>query len=251
MSHAFPLCELPPEKTIDVWVVGLDTATDPGDLDGILSAEERKRAASYLLARDARRFKLCRATLRVAVAWYLRQSPEGVVLLSNPRGKPCLSQAGKLHFNVAHSASLATIAFTTVGEVGIDVEAIRCDISAMAIASANFTKKEAALVASGGTRQQQAVTFLRLWTRKEAVLKAAGWGISIGLDAVDVSEEPENLAWLAGAPGQTAKSCWMVRDWEPVEGFVGAIAAPAGNWTVRRWTFRAEDVISRLAESFS
>ena len=247
-TWSWPPNRLPPEMTIDVWVVRLDTPDEnEACLDGALSEEERRRARRLSVPPDALRFRLCRATLRVALAWYLQETPDRVRLTTSSRGKPGLRQATKLHFNVAHSGGLAMIAFTTLGEVGIDVEAVRHDIAFGEIASANFTKPEAALVAAKETPQDQAFTFFRLWTRKEAVLKAAGYGISGGLDAVDVSKEP--VVWLRGVEGESGGSCWTVRDLEPPEGFLGAVAGPAGNWSVRQWPCRAEDAIRRLVKS--
>ena len=164
-------------------------------------------------------------------------------------GQAAFGDNRELYFNITHSAGLAAIAFTTIGELAIDVEAIRYNIAARNIASANFTKKEAALVAIAVMLEDRELAFVRLWSRKGAVFKAAGCGISPGLDAVDVSEDPPNLVWLTGAAGPMTQSCWMV-DLEALDGFVGAVAGPPGRWCIRRWAFGADDVIGRFVESY-
>jgi 4'-phosphopantetheinyl transferase len=244
MNEGLPLRKLPPGAVIDVWMIDLDSPLSPGaNLDDILSIEERNRADRYLFPRDASRFRLCRAMLRLGLAGYLEKAPEKIALTTNRYGKPSVAERSALNFNVSHSGGLGVIAFTTAGEVGIDVEAIRCNVDAVEIASAHFTRREAAMIAEAPTAQAQASAFLRLWTRKESVLKAAGCGLLGGLDAVDVSQEPLNPVRLRGATDASGESCWRVQDLEPIDGFVGAVAAPAGNWSVVQRTVRHEDAI--------
>jgi 4'-phosphopantetheinyl transferase len=233
--------------TIDVWVIHLNAiAADCGAfLDRFLSVREQERAQRYVFARDATRFRVCRAVLRIVLAWYVQDAPERILLETGPCGKPFLGQTSAVHFNVSHSAGLGAIACTTVGEVGIDIELVRQDLASREIALTNFTKKEAALVAAEATRTQ-ALKFFRLWTRKEAVLKAVGCGITQGLDSVDVSQEPPTVVSLNGKAGHPAGPLWLVRDLQRMENFVGAVAAPVGCWSVCQRELRTGDVVRSL-----
>jgi 4'-phosphopantetheinyl transferase len=239
---------LPPETIIEIWQIDLDRPLNPdANLDTILSMEERNRAERYIFARDALRFKHCRAMLRLGLAWYLQKTPQKILLATNCHGKPHLAEDASLHFNVTHSGGLGLIAFTTLGEVGIDVEAIQRDVEALDIASENFTSNEAAMIAEARTPQDQTSIFLHLWTRKEAVLKAAGCGIPRGLDTVDVSQQPVNIVRFSSAPGGITESCWRVQDLESIDGFTGAIAAPVGDWSILLRPVRLEDVVNCFA----
>jgi 4'-phosphopantetheinyl transferase len=243
MNEGFSQCKLPAAATIEVWSIDLDRPLNPeANLNSILSIEERNRAERYLYSKDASRFRLCRAMLRLGVAWYLETTPQKIALATNRHGKPCIAECPALNFNVSHSGGLGVIAFTTAGEVGIDVEAIRCDVGAVEIASAHFTRIEAASIAAA-TPQEQASAFLRLWTRKEAVLKAAGCGLLGGLDGLDVSQGPLDQVRLCSAAGDRAESFWRIQDLEQIEGFAGAVAAPTGNWSVVQRPVRYEDAI--------
>jgi 4'-phosphopantetheinyl transferase len=250
MNEAFPLPGLPPRTTIDVWRLDLDRPVENANLGDILSAEERNRADRFVFGKDAARFRLCRAMLRMGLAWYLDKAPREIALTEGWRGKPCLAELSGLYFNVSHCDGLGLIAFTTVGEVGIDVEAVQRDVEALDIARSNFTKREAAMIAAAGTPEEQAMVFLRLWTRKEAVLKADGCGILDGLDSVDVSQPLANPVVLRGGQDEIGESCWQVRDLEGIDGFAGAIAAPPGDWSVMQWPIRCEDAIRRFAARF-
>jgi 4'-phosphopantetheinyl transferase len=249
MNQTLPPLGLPPKTVIDVWRVELDQPPEiAATLDEILSAEERERANRFVFARDAARFRLGRAMLRLGLAWYLEQPPREIRLTTGWRGKPRLADPSELHFNVSHCGGLALIAFTTVGEVGVDVEALGRDVEAVDIATSNFTRNEAALIASAPNPEEQVLLFLRFWTRKEAVLKADGCGIFDGLDSVDVSQPAANLVRLR--EGDNIESGWLVRDLNMVDGFAGSIAAPPGDWSIRKWNIRCEDAIRCFVARF-
>ena len=74
-------------------------------------------------------------------------------------------------------------------------------------------------------------------------MKAAGFGLLGGLDGVDVSGGPLNPVRLGDATDDSAESCWRVQDLELLDGFAGAVAAPAGNWSVVERPVRYEDAI--------
>lgn len=234
MNNGFPSRKMPSATTIEVWIIDLDQPLSPAvNPDEILSVEERNRAERFLSLKDASRFRHCRAMLRLGLAWYLEKSPRQIALATNRHGKPFTVESSALHFNVSHSGPLGVIAFTAAGEVGIDIEEIKRDVEALEIAQANFSRSEAAIIAQGKTPQEQARIFLRFWTRKEAVLKAAGCGLPGGLEGFDVSQEPlDRVRFEAVSDG--AESHWRVRDLEPIVGFAGAVAAPAGNWSVHQ-----------------
>jgi 4'-phosphopantetheinyl transferase len=251
MNEAFPLPELPAKTAIDIWRFDLDRPLDIAiDLDGILSTEERERAARFVFARDAARFRLGRAMLRLGLCWYLGRTPREIALTTGWRGKPSLAEPLGLHFNVTHCGGLALIAFTTLGEVGIDVEAAQRDVEALDIANSNFTAGEAAIIASAATAEEQASIFLCFWTRKEAVLKATGGGLLQGLDTVDVSQNSPSLVKLSVGSDVSGESCWLVRNLEGIEGFFGAVAAPPGDWSIQEWEIRCEDAFHRFEARF-
>jgi 4'-phosphopantetheinyl transferase len=252
MNEGFPLRKLPAAGTIEAWMIDLDRPLNSGvNLDEILSVEERKRAERYLFSRDSSRFRLCRAMLRLGLAWYLEKAPQKIALTTNPHGKPCFAESPALHFNVSHSGGLGAIAFTTVGEVGIDVEAMPRDVEAVEIAAAHFTSNEAAMVAAAETPQEQARIFLRFWTRKEAVLKAAGHGLLGGLEGFDVSGGPLDRVRLRSSTDESAESCWRIQDLETMDGFAGAVAAPAGDWSIHPYSVCYEDAIRGFSGGFA
>jgi 4'-phosphopantetheinyl transferase len=94
-------------------------------------------------------------------------------------GKPGLNlRDANVQFSISHSGTIAIVAISLGQRVGIDIEHIeRIDVPEPASV---FTPEEQHWV-RGDTRR-----FLTLWTRKEAVLKAEGKGLSHDLHKIDV-----------------------------------------------------------------
>jgi len=65
--------------------------------------------------------------------------------------------------------------------------------------------------------------FYRCWTRKEAILKAEGVGLSRPLDSFDVSLLPDEAAKLLGTRSQFSYP-WRLHDLLPSAGTIGAVA---------------------------
>jgi 4'-phosphopantetheinyl transferase len=245
MSEDFPPPELPAKDTIHLWWIDLDSL---GHADAapaaLLSPAELEHAARFHFARDAARYRLCRAMLRMGLGWYLGRNPREIELRTGKFGKPYVTGAN-LFFNVAHSAGLGVIAFSTRSEVGVDVEAADRPVEVMDIASSYFTARETALIATAH-EPEQLRAFLRIWTRKEAVLKAVGCGIPNGLNRVDVIRGLVTFDGEEITPGNYGKSEWLVRDLTPREGFAGAIAASPGDWAIEHWQAGWENARTHL-----
>ena len=88
-------------------------------------------------------------------------------------GKPYIKGESSIHFSLAHSGAVAVCAISDRA-VGADVE--RKSRVSEKIRNRYFTNKE------------KNYEFCYIWTRKEALLKAEGIGITAGLDTFDVSE---------------------------------------------------------------
>ncbi|MGH9696401.1 MAG: 4'-phosphopantetheinyl transferase family protein, partial [Bryobacteraceae bacterium] len=224
----------PRDGTIDIWTVPLASCAEAAKLDGVLSSDERSRAARFRFVRDGMRFRLCHAALRIALGHYLGQPASELVFTTGAWGKPRLGAESALRFNLAHSEDLTVMAFTTVGEVGVDLEAVAANIPAESIAKAHFTSQEAALVRQPRSIETQARTFLRLWTRKEAIFKGVGCGLFSALDSIDVAAQSNVVSVGTGLDGGV-NSRWRLEDLELGPDFIGVVAAPAGEWTVVQW----------------
>lgn len=117
-------------------------------------------------------------------------APEEQVFQKTELGKPFLPFHPGLQFNLSHSGSWAVCAVSR-DPVGVDVEQPRCT---MEIARRFFQEKELEGLDTLSEPQQRD-QLNRLWTAKEAFIKALGGGLTIPLNSFSVILM-ENSAFL-------------------------------------------------------
>ncbi len=220
---------------IQVWAVWLNCSDmELARLEAVLSPEERTRAAKFAFTRHRQAFIASRGILRNMLARYTGLEPEALDFDYNPYGKPLLLPGcggNWLHFNVAHSASLALYAVRLGGAVGVDVEQSKTLEDMDQIAANTFSAAENAILQMLPDKERHEA-FFACWTRKEALIKALGSGLSYPLKDFDVTLHPGEPARVTrikdGKPEQ-----WTLVDLRPTDGFVGAVAIPQANTTVQ------------------
>jgi 4'-phosphopantetheinyl transferase len=88
-------------------------------------------------------------------------------------GKPNISD-GSFYFNISHSKDLVVCAFSKLKPIGVDIEMVESNINIEEF-FAIFSDDELELIKKSNDKSY---TFYRLWTMKEAILKAYGKGFS-------------------------------------------------------------------------
>jgi 4'-phosphopantetheinyl transferase len=211
-----------------LWTWRLDGPV-PDTFANLLSEDERARRDRYRFARDRAAFTAGRGRVRQILSGYLQAPPQSLVFDYGRHGKPQL--AGGPAFNYSDTGRLGCLAVLTpgAGPVGIDIEEMKSrdylKLAERYFSPAEFSRLQA-LNAS-----DQAASFFRGWTRKEAFLKAVGTGLSTRLDAFETSMgsgEPARMLRIDAAhfPGpHTDIAGWKLHAFQPAEGYMGAIAA--------------------------
>jgi 4'-phosphopantetheinyl transferase len=158
---------------------------------------------------------------------YLQIKPEELRFEYSANGKPGFAagvENGGIHFNLAHSEDLALIAVTRIGPVGVDVEYVRELKDMDQLVTRFFSARENEVFQKVAASEKPAA-FFNLWTRKEALLKATGEGITRSLSLVEVSFLLGEPARLVAVAGDTEKAKeWSLKQLAPAAGFVGAVA---------------------------
>ncbi|HUO09669.1 MAG TPA: 4'-phosphopantetheinyl transferase superfamily protein [Phycisphaerae bacterium] len=153
-------------------------------LDSFLSSEERERFARFRMPQKRNEAIVSRALLRERLSGFLDIPPAQIALAVNPHGKPHIEGA-PVYFNVSHTAGCVLLAVSGEHELGVDIESPREHLSHEDLAKRYFTAAEHAALLEY-PQDQRTIAFFRCWTRKEALLKAIGRGISGGLDTFEV-----------------------------------------------------------------
>jgi 4'-phosphopantetheinyl transferase len=161
-------------------------------LAAMLEEAERERGARLVRPQDRTAHRLAHALLQRALRGALER--DSCPLVRDAHGRPSLAQppAQPLWFNLSHTTGMVACALARV-PVGIDVEGIVDDRDWRGIAMRFFHPDELAWIESA-TVSQKRTRFTRVWTLKEAVVKAAGRGLSIPLDGFAVDPDKANSA---------------------------------------------------------
>ena len=124
--------------------------------------------------------------LRAAEAEYVfEQTP----LVLGERGKPSLAGRPDIHYNLSHANGVCAC-LADVSECGIDCECVR--EYRPRVAQKVFSAEEQAALAAADESARD-MYFFRLWTLKEAYVKALGVGIGFPMDTVSFSFEGDRI----------------------------------------------------------
>ena len=198
-------------------------AFDADELTANLCPAEKARAARLKVAKARAQFIITRAVLRQLLANYLGIAPRALAFTAGPRGKPAIGgpdwQQKRIEFNVSHAADYALLALGLDHRLGVDIESVERRVDYRALANRFFSaaEQEAFNTLPAGAA---CAAFYRVWSRKEACLKATGQGLAGGLAGFSVPLG-ETLV-QTGAPGATDTGS----DW-----FIYNVIAPPGYQT--------------------
>jgi phosphopantetheinyl transferase len=155
------------ESDIHVWVVPLD---DPD--------KRRRRELAHLAE-------------RMLLASYLSLTPAMLEYERGPGGKPRL-RGEPLQYNLSHCERLALVAVSRGLPLGVDVQGPHPTAEKPWFAKRICSARE--LEHFGNNPRPD--DLIRLWARKEAVVKARGEGSYVAVGGIDVLEDRVEGGWL-------------------------------------------------------
>ncbi|MER5789028.1 4'-phosphopantetheinyl transferase superfamily protein [Streptomyces sp. NPDC001980] len=210
-----------------IWWADPTTVTD--NCLALLDGAEQERIPQLRMEEDRRRFIAGRALLRTAAGGYLGVPPRRLAVVarcpdcSRNHGKPELPGTG-LQVSVSHSGDRVAVAVTRAGPVGIDVEVI-----STSVAPADLLPHVIGPTEPRTPAHATGSGFHRMWTRKEAVLKATGQGLRVPLTEIGVSapEDEPRVLFLGGPAARPAEDFLLV-DLEAGAGRAAAVAVIGG-----------------------
>jgi 4'-phosphopantetheinyl transferase len=226
-----------PSAGVDLWLFSLEVAVAERErLHALLDREETARGARFHDSQHRRRFTVAHGRLREIVGAYAGTSPDRLAFAEGPRGKPHLAHgAAALEFNLSHAQHLGLIGVARGSAIGVDIEVMRPMAEMADIAQRNFAPAEFDAWRRLPAEQRSAA-FFACWTRKEAVIKATGDGLSMALDRFVVSVHPEQPARLLAIDGSVdAASSWTLASWQPITGVFAAVALRRAAAACRRY----------------
>jgi 4'-phosphopantetheinyl transferase len=185
------------KEEIHLWRINTDVENSVlNRLGETLSGDEKKRADSYIPAKARHNFIVRRGAVREILGFYLDAAPASIIFLSNRFGKPEVIDNKNdfpVKFSISQTRGEAFCAVAFGREIGVDAESINLDAVNSGIVDFYFTEREKDdLRRLSGDHQNLA--FYRCWTRKEALVKALGEGLSRSLKSFRVSTGAETIS---------------------------------------------------------
>ncbi len=120
----------------------------------------------------------------------MKIDPASIVFSFNNFGKPYIpDNKYELQFNLSHSDDLIVFAFSVGTEIGVDIERVKKIEDMNGVADICFTRFETNWMKS---TESSTETFYKIWTIKEAFIKAIGEGFAFSPKDIELTNETEN-----------------------------------------------------------
>ncbi|RNL52567.1 4'-phosphopantetheinyl transferase family protein [Pedobacter jejuensis] len=144
----------------------------------ILTADELTKASKFKQARDTKRYVIGKFYSKMILAKMINKKPADIHFQFNEYKKPYINN---INFNISHSGDYVVLAISPYA-VGIDIEAINPVLDYQELIHQCFKEEEI-------KRITDLDSFYLFWTRKEALLKATGEGLTDNLPTINCTEE--------------------------------------------------------------
>lgn len=215
-------------------VDGLDEASVVPWVD-VLRESERARAARFVFPRNRVEYIAAHVLARRALAAATGNPAAAFHFEAGTQGKPMTrlgDRGAGVHFNLSHTKGMVAVAVAPF-ELGLDVEPLDRSVN-LSIAGRYFCPEEIAWL-NALPEERQGEGFLRLWTLKEAFIKATGLGLTQALDSFWFEVVPPAIRFKAAIAEDPASWRFEQRDFEGR--FMAAVGfrlppepAPAVTW---------------------
>jgi 4'-phosphopantetheinyl transferase len=218
-------------------------AVETPRLVALLDEVERGRHEAYHRAVDRARFLTGRVVAKAVVAESLGV-PAGSVKLDStcadcgrPHGKPRVVEPlgdPPPEISISHSGDLVGVALTSGLPVGVDVEQER-DVQIDGLIRMTLSPDETDAFELVPEPDRDAA-FFTIWSRKEALLKATGRGLSIPMTKVTLTPWTEPPSVLASATSEVDPKAFRMAALNAGSGYRACVAVlvgpgfPDGDW---------------------
>ncbi len=185
--------------TSDILFYYCDLATlepflDQGAVKKVISSDEWDRAGHISNTHARTQFIAGRIFMRILLADHLNISPQEIKIHLSDYGKPYQKTNQLLYFNLSHSQDQFALVVSSTSEVGVDIEYQKGRRNLNAMAEEVLAANELSIYST--LHDEEKLTyFYKLWSLKEATLKAYGSGLSIPANSIGFSQHLQPVIW--------------------------------------------------------
>ncbi|NCO76739.1 MAG: 4'-phosphopantetheinyl transferase superfamily protein [Cyanobacteria bacterium] len=202
------------DNDVHIWMINIDNYREKiNKFRDILSLDELEKANRFSLDKLKDSYQINRGYLRIILGNYLNIKPEEICFSYNQKGKPLLKGEiiNKINFNLSHKNNYTVYALSK-NNIGIDLEQINDKVAIENIARRFFCQCEFNYL-NNLPKREKPEYFFKLWTIKEAYLKAIGEGLSGGLDNIcfTINKSSENIAFISHNHDKKQDNNWYFK----------------------------------------
>lgn len=211
-------CDFEIQNYLDVWRVCVsDFVYTIKENMHLLNDTEVVRSESYVQEADRNRYLIGRIYLRKLIASYLKVDPKEVCFSFLEFNKPVLTTYSNFKFNISHSGDYLIIGFANRWSVGVDIELMNTKVDLYNLIYNTMSSVEVRSILNSGFPRE---IFYKHWTRKEALLKGVGVGLTDRLKDINCCDGlnfvPSDLSSFA--------TSWKVRNFIMDDSYTVSIA---------------------------
>ena len=202
----------------------------------LLDCREKDRWQRYAYSGPRRRFLLCRAALRAMLCEHLACDNGQLGFATTRYGKPVAqvnNMPALVSFNVSHSGRHGLIGISRAGRLGVDIEERDSERDLGFLIDSVLNEREKTELNSRRDLEKTYL-FFKLWTLKEALLKAVGKGFHLDATGIAIPDSVlrgvrKSILQIPQSPGVS----WHIEDLGN-EDFAAAIAYEVVNSPVEK-----------------
>lgn len=206
----------------------------------LTNTTENKKALSYLSESDHNRSIITRGALRYVLSGLLNLNPDKISFTNSCFGKLRIKKNQNfqnIHFNITHSKDIGLIAINKNNYIGIDCEFIRKLFMMEEIAKKYFSDtefKEFSILKDS----EKIIGFYNCWTRKEAFVKAIGYGLIFPSKKFDVTLSPNSSPKISRIESDKFKiDDYTIHDIYPNENYIATVCYNITKTKISTWNF--------------
>lgn len=216
---------------VHVWYATADALDAPDRRaagEAMLNADERTAMARLMFPYLRREYLLTRVLCRTVLSQYATVPPASWEFSRNAHGRPEIFAPRLptgLRFNLSNTRGMAACLVTAVADAGIDVEYQNRRSEPAALAEAVLSAPEKAAFWAAPKSLQRDL-FFKLWTLKEAYIKARGLGMSLPVQSISFAfSDAGHIAASFLPPIDDAASHWQFAHLQlPDDAYVMSVA---------------------------
>lgn len=212
----------------------------------ILSQQEQKKVNKFRFQLLRDRQIVSRGILKQLISKYISTDLEEIEFTYNKYGKPLLCRKldeSNLYFSISHSEYLGMFAFAKGNSIGVDVEKIQeLFINLEDVIKLCFSDFEKSWFTDVSAKMKNEV-FYKVWTAKEAFIKAMGIGLSFPLTNINYKLNSDNdLSFHS-----MSNYCKYMRKWEivtfnPQSNFIASLVMESNGLKLKQFCWEANCV---------